>query len=79
MNTDWGNNNGAAFDSDPQANLQMRLAYIDWIIPGTEIMARMGRQAVVAPSYAFGFAILDSRADAVSLMGNVNENIFSWC
>ncbi len=84
----WGDHNSAdyklmgtkyvrtvKFDDDPDADLRMRLAYIDWTIPGTEAKVRMGRQAVVTPSYAFGSAMLDSRADAVSVMGNVNENI----
>ncbi|MDE5681801.1 MAG: outer membrane homotrimeric porin [Mailhella sp.] len=77
----WGTNNGFKFTRDPDADLRMRLAYIDWTIPSTDIKVRMGRQAVVAPSYAFGSAVLDGRADAVSINGNINENIslgFAW-
>ena len=62
-------------NNDGEAHLKMRLAYIDWTLPNTDVKVRMGRQAVVAPSYAFGSAVLDSRADAISINGNVNENI----
>ncbi len=62
-------------NNDGEAKLKMRLAYIDWTLPSTDVKVRMGRQAVVAPSYAFGSPVLDSRADAISINGNVNENI----
>ena len=71
----WGTNNDAKFTRDPNADLRMRLAYIDWTLPNSDVKVRMGRQAVVAPSYAFGSAVLDGRADAISINGNVNENI----
>lgn len=87
----WGKNvndagTGLAISADPSIvesgdQFRMRLAYIDWTIPTTEVKARMGRHAVVAPSYAFGSAILDSRADGITVSGAVNDNIslgFSW-
>ena len=81
----WGaNNNGFATDPTVIADrddFRMRLAYIDWTIPATEVKVRMGRQALVAPSYAFGSAILDGRGDAVSFNGAINDNIslgFAW-
>lgn len=84
--TNWGANNNKDFTSDPEVtggsdHFRMRLAYIDWMIPATDINVRMGRQPIVAPSYAFGSALLDSRADAVSLTGALNDNValgLSW-
>ncbi len=79
--TNWGNNGNdftadpSIFGDDSKDHFRMRLAYIDWTIPSTDVKVRMGRQAVVAPSYAFGSAVLDGRADAVSVNGNINENI----
>lgn len=78
--TNWGANNNNDFTSDPEVtggtdHFRMRLAYIDWMIPTTDINVRMGRQPVVAPSYAFGSAMLDGRGDAVSITGAVNDNI----
>ena len=75
--TSWGT---SPLDADPAVDnandhFRMRLAYIDWTIPSTDVKVRMGRQAVVTPSYAFGSVILDGRGDAVSFNGNINDNI----
>ncbi len=84
----WGTDTKGDFTADPTMNegdganhFRMRLAYIDWTIPGTDIKARMGRQPLVAPSYAFGSAILDGRGDGISLTSAINDNInvgFTW-
>lgn len=77
-NTAWGYNASKDFTADPelsQDQFRMRLAYIDWTIPTTEVKVRMGRQALVTPSYAFGSAILDGRGDAVTVTAPVNDNI----
>ncbi len=85
----WGHNRlDDDFTSDPEVNgigggdhFRMRLAYIDWTLPSTDVKVRMGRHAVVAPSYAFGSAVLDGRADGITVTGSVNENInlgFTW-
>lgn len=75
----WGQN-GTDFTSDPNFgtdgnDLKMRLAYVDWVIPGTEVLVRMGRHPVVTPSYAFGSPILDDRADGITFASNVTDNI----
>lgn len=60
---------------------RLRLAYIDWNIPGTDVKVRMGRHSVVAPSYAFGSAVLDGRGDGITIASAINDNInvgFSW-
>lgn len=78
----WGNyNNG--FDADPSVigtgfkpdHFRFRLGYIDWKIPQTEIGVRMGRQWLVAPSYAFCNTILDGRGDAITFYGDLTDNI----
>jgi len=81
----WGNQAiGADHDlnSTKEADhFRMRLAYIDWTIPGTDIKARMGRQALVLPSYAFGSPVMDGRGDGISLTSAINDNInvgFAW-
>ena len=78
--TQWGDYDNN-FKRDPDANLRMRLAYIDWTIPSTDVKVRMGRHALVAPSYAFGSAILDGRGDGITISSAVNDNInvgFTW-
>ena len=87
-NGSWGNNNGSDFTADHElsgmkagSHFRMRLAYIDWTIPSTDVKVRMGRHALVAPSYAFGSAILDGRGDGITITSAINDNInlgFSW-
>jgi len=87
-NGSWGHHDGDSFTNDVEmADLQqgdhnrLRLAYIDWNIPGTDVKVRMGRHSVVAPSYAFGSAILDGRGDGITVASAINDNInvgFSW-
>ena len=84
----WGTDTKGDFTADPTMNegdgvnhFRMRLAYIDWTIPGTDIKARMGRHALVAPSYAFGSPILNGRGDGITLASAINDNInvgFTW-
>ena len=87
-NGQWGNNNGKSFTADHElssmgsgSHFRMRLAYIDWNIPSTDVKVRMGRHALVAPSYAFGSAILDGRGDGITISSAINDNInvgFTW-
>ena len=86
----WGQNatekGGFSFTADEAIvqsgdQFRMRLAYIDWTIPSTDVKVRMGRHALVTPSYAFGSAILDGRGDGITISGAVNDNIslgLSW-
>ena len=48
----WGDYAGA--DKHGRNNVQTRQAYVDWIVPGTSVKVRMGRQQVGLPGEAFG-------------------------
>ena len=43
--------NGTAFDG-ARVDVAMRQAYIDWMLPGTQVKIRMGRHAFDMPAYA---------------------------
>ena len=52
---EWGSNDdtggsGTAFDG-AAVNVNMRQAYIDWMVPGTSVKVRMGRHAYDLPSF----------------------------
>ena len=55
----WGNNqdkvgaNGSAFDG-AKTQVRMYRAYIDWMIPQTDIKVRMGRHDIKLPAFANG-------------------------
>ena len=51
-NTTWGNaESGGALGAD-QKIVEVRRAYIDWMVPNTELKVRMGLQGMALPSFA---------------------------
>ncbi len=57
------------------ANIVMRFAYLDWMIPTTAVHVRMGMQPVALPSYTFGSPVLDDAGTGIVVSGAVNDNI----
>lgn len=53
----------------------VRLAYIDWTIPNTEVSVRMGYQPVSLPAFAFGSNVVDARGSGITINAPINENI----
>lgn len=50
-NTTWGNSgSGGALGADQQI-VEVRRAYIDWMVPNTELKVRMGLQGMELPSF----------------------------
>ena len=52
-----------------------RLAYLDWLVPTTDVLVRMGRQGVVLPSYVFNSPVLDGTLDGVVVHAPINEMV----
>ncbi|MBQ9105744.1 MAG: outer membrane homotrimeric porin [Mailhella sp.] len=55
------------------ANIVTRLAYLDWMIPQTDIHIRMGQQSILLPNYVAGSPILDDPATGVVIAAPVND------
>ncbi len=58
-----------------------RLAYLDWMVPNTDVLVRMGRQVVTTPSYTFGSPVFDSVIDGVVVNAPINDMVgvtFGW-
>lgn len=53
----------------------IRLAYIDWTVPNTEVSVRMGYQPVSLPAFAFGSNVVDARGSGITVNAPINENI----
>ena len=73
----WGTNG----TSGPGKAVTARLAYLDWIIPTTDVLVRMGRQEVAMPSYAFNSPVFDNVIDGVMVNAPINDMIgvtFGW-
>ena len=53
--TIWGKAaNGGALGADNPNQIKLRWAYLDWMVPETDLKVRMGIQGVVLPSYTIG-------------------------
>ncbi len=68
---DWGTNGVGGAGSKVTA----RLAYLDWMIPTTDVLVRMGRQEVATPSYTFGSSVLDSVVDGVMVSAPITDMV----
>ena len=55
------------------ANVTTRLAYLDWMIPTTDIHVRMGQQPFALPAFVAGSPILDDPAAGVAINAPVND------
>ncbi len=56
---------GQAGVGGPGERVTARLAYLDWMIPNTDVQVRMGRQVVSTPSYTFSSPVLDEVSDGI--------------
>ena len=71
----WGNaESGAALGADGRV-VKVKNAYIDWMVPNTDLKLRMGLQAVAMPNVAGGSAVMDGDAAAVVASYQFNDNV----
>jgi len=72
--TTWGNNDsGGALGTDG-AIVGVRDAYLDWILPNSKLLFRMGLQGVTLPNAAGGSAVLDDQVAALVASYQANDN-----
>lgn len=76
----WGgqNGNGETMGGNlggRSANVTTNKAYLDWMIPCTDVKVRMGLQPIALPSYTFNTPILDDRGTGIVVTIPVTENI----
>ena len=72
----WGQSgNSGALGAD-DACVKVRRAYIDWMIPETDVKVRMGIQGLGLPSYTMGKSqIMEDDVAAVTVSANFNDNV----
>ena len=74
-NADWGGENGWATGTDG-VNLKVRYAYVDWMVPNTDLHVRMGLQPMSAPMYTFnGTVLCDAEMAALTASYQFNEMV----
>ena len=62
----WGNgSSGGAMGADGTV-VEVKRAYLDWIVPNTDLKIRMGIQGLTLPNVAGGSAIADTDAAGIT-------------
>ena len=74
--TTWGqNSSGGALGADSNSVVELKNAYIDWMVPNTALKFRMGIQTITMPNVAGGSAVLDDDAAGIVANYQFNENV----
>ena len=72
----WGRNNqGGALGADGNNIIKIKRAYLDWLVPNTDLKFRMGLQGVTLPNKAGGSAVMDTDVAGVTASYTFNENV----
>ena len=74
-NQNWGEsgNNGAALGADGRTVIKVKNAFIDWIVPETDLKLRMGIQNVTLPNAAGGSTVIGA-TDVAGITGSYQFN-----
>lgn len=71
----WGEAaKGAALGADGTV-VEVRRAYIDWVVPQTDLKFRMGLQGVTLPNVAGGSSIMDDDVAGITASYKFNDNV----
>ena len=71
----WGNaKSGGALGADGKV-VELKNAYIDWVVPDTGLKFRMGIQGIQLPNVAGGSPVLDDDVAGVVASYQFNENV----
>lgn len=80
--TTWGSNaSGGALGADGKI-VEVKRAYLDWIVPNTDLKVRMGIQGLALPAFTTGASqIFDEDVAGIALSNKFNDNVamtFFW-
>ena len=79
-NMEWGrksdsvNGGGGAIDTD-EANFVIKQAYLNWIIPNTQVKTRMGLQGIAMPSALGTNAVLSADVAGISISNQFTPEV----
>ena len=73
----WGQDEtGGALGADNSSVVELKRAYIDWMVPQTDLKVRMGIQGLALPAFTTNASqILDDDVAAITLNYQFNENV----
>lgn len=71
--TIWGRDDGA-LGADGKS-VEVKRSYIDWVVPNTDLMVRMGLQGLALPGAVAGSPVLDDDVAALTLSYKFNDMV----
>ncbi len=71
----WGNSGGGAALGADGIKVEVRNAYLDWIVPNTELSIRMGIQPITLPNVAGGSAVHDDQTAGIIASYKINDMV----
>lgn len=74
--TPWGRSaRGGALGADGTNLIKVKRAYIDWLVPNTDLRIRMGLQGITLPNAAGGSTFWDDDGAAITASYTFNEHV----
>ncbi|MDD4701390.1 MAG: outer membrane homotrimeric porin [Desulfovibrio sp.] len=74
--TTWGkNSDGGALGADSNQAIKLKNAYIDWLVPQTDLKVRMGIQGMALPSFTTGSNVFNDDVAGITASYQFNENV----
>ena len=74
--TTWGqNSSGGALGADSNQVIKLKNAYLDWIVPQTDLKVRMGIQGMALPSFTTGSNVFNDDVAGITASYQFNENV----
>ncbi len=72
----WGQSGASGALGADDTCIKVRRAFIDWMIPETDVKVRMGIQGMALPSYTMGKSqILEDDVAGITVSANFNDNV----
>ncbi|SCM73924.1 outer membrane homotrimeric porin [Desulfovibrio sp. 86] len=72
----WGQSKtGGALGADDNQNIKLKNAYIDWLVPQTDLKVRMGIQGMALPSFTTESQVFNDDVAGITASYQINENV----
>jgi len=72
----WGDSeNGGSLGADGNNVVKVKNAYVDWIVPQTDLKVRMGIQGMALPSFTTGSNVFNDDVAGVTASYQFNDNV----
>ena len=75
INNTWGQNtSGGALGADKTDRIALKNAYLDWVVPETDLKVRMGIQGMALPGFTTGSNVFNDDVAGIMLSYKFNDN-----